>query len=121
MSLLRKKYLESLYEAKLTKLRNSIGTEDVYFIVDETTDVEQRCVLNIMVGCLNGTKTKSYLLSTQFLTSVNNETVAQAIITSLCLLWKGVIHYDRLLLVVTDQAKYMIKAIGNLKTGLFKS
>ena len=47
-----------VYESMLNTLKDLIGENSVYFIVDETTDIMRRCVVNVMVGQLNGSKTK---------------------------------------------------------------
>jgi len=53
-STLRKNYVEPVYDATMSKIRQEIGDNDLAFILDETTDELQRYVLNILVMPLNG-------------------------------------------------------------------
>lgn len=54
-----------------------IGTSDVYFVIDESTDACQRSVLNILVKKLDGNPSKPMLLKVTQLEATNNKTVAQ--------------------------------------------
>jgi hypothetical protein len=112
---LRKHYVPQLFREVMDKIRTSIGSSAIYLVVDETSDAKNRYVVNIMVGALNGEPSKAMLLSTTFVDRTNNKTVSQCIIDSLGQLWSGAIHYDRLWLIVSDQASYLLKAVKNLK------
>ncbi|RWS20190.1 uncharacterized protein B4U80_09365, partial [Leptotrombidium deliense] len=94
---------------------------NIYLIVDETNDKQQRKILNILVGKLDSTQQKSYLLSCKFLNETNSETVAKEIVNALNLLWKGTLHYDRVLAIITDQAPYMLKTVKDLKKLFFRN
>lgn len=118
-STLRKKYLDIVYQQKLNLIRNTIGNDDVYFVIDETTDVCDRQVLHILVGKLDGRTNKPMLLKSTNLDKTNGTTVAQAFINSMDILWPNEKYYNRVLLVVTDAATYMISAFNNLKSYLF--
>ena len=83
--------------------------------MDETKDVLQRCVLNFLVGMLDGKEKKSILVLTKFLEKTNNTTVQQGILDALNILYPKGIQYEELCLIVTDRAKYMPLAIKNLK------
>lgn len=96
-------YLDEIFNERLDKLRSHIGEENVCFIVDETTDLKGRYVLNIMVGKLDGRVNKPMLLSTIFLTSTCHEHVMDAFDDSLSDLWPNSLKRDRVRLVVTDQ------------------
>jgi len=60
-STLRKTCVPSIFADVIEKIRQDIGIEDVVVIVDESTDVEQRYILNIFFGKLNGTISKPML------------------------------------------------------------
>lgn len=114
-STLRKSYLQPLHEEKLKQIRQVVGENPVYFILDETTDRQMRYVLNILVAPLNGKQVKPMLLKTCFLNKTNNASVMQSFNNACVVLWPDGIEYDRVWLVLTDQASYMLLAIANLK------
>jgi len=111
-------YVDVLYEGSLAKVRQEISDNDLYFIVDETTDVCGRYVLNIMVGVLNGEKVKSMLLSVRYLSKCDANSIGQEIVESCRLIWPQRTQYEKVLLIVTDQAANMKAAIRGIK-GLF--
>jgi len=115
-STLRKSCINTLYINVIDKIKSKIGNNFVFFIIDETTDACNRYVLNIMVGSLNGSPDRPILLYTTFLEKTNYSTVSQAFNNACLILWPNGIQYDRVLLVVSDQAKYMLKSFKNLKT-----
>jgi hypothetical protein len=84
-------------------------------MVDETTDKKNRYVVNVLVGSLNGEKSKPMLIMTTFIDQTNKKTISQCIMDSLGIIWPKSIHYDRVCLIISDQASYMIKAMKNLK------
>lgn len=119
-STLSKGYIEPLYQSTLEKIRIVVGDDDIFLVVDETTDLCNRFVANVLVGVLNGSPSKPMLLLTDFLPETNNMTINQLIIKSLNLLWPKQLLYEKLHLVISDQASYMIKALSNLKqAGMF--
>lgn len=99
----------------MNDLRELIGENLVYFIVDETTDLMRRCVVNVMVGKLDGEDNNSYLLATYFNTVCNNLTIQDAVKDSCKLLWPNSTSFDKLCLIVSDGARYMEKAIKHIK------
>lgn len=114
-STLRKSYLQPLHEEKLKQIRQVVAENPVYFILDETTDRQNRYVLNILVAPLNGQQVKPMLLKTYFLNKTDNASVMQSFNNACVVLWPEGIEYDRVWLVLTDQASYMLLAIANLK------
>jgi len=112
---IRRKTIEPLYNEKIMKIKLQIGENPVYFIIDETTDSANRYVLSILVGALNGLVTRPMLLTTNFLEKTNNLTVSHAFINACSVLWSNNIQFDKVWLVVSDQASYMLKACENLK------
>jgi len=115
-STLRKNYVRPLYTEVIAKIRLVIGNNPVYFIMDETTDAKKRFVLNFLVAPLTGKPVKPMLLKMYNLTSTNRTTVMQAFNDTCSYLWTGNIRYDRVWLVLTDQASYMLSACSALKT-----
>jgi len=79
------------------------------------TDAIGRFVVKILVGILNGSPSKPMLLATRFLEKANNVTISQCFLDCLQIIWPNKIQYNKVILVVTDQASYMIKAIKSLK------
>jgi hypothetical protein len=75
-------YVDVLYKGTLAKVRQEISDNDLCFIVDETTDVCGRYVLNIMFGVLNGEKVKSTLLSVRYLSKCDVNSIGQEIVES---------------------------------------
>jgi hypothetical protein len=68
-----------------------------------------------MVGVLDGNPKKSMLVISKFVTVADHTTVMQCVNDACMLLWPNGIQYNKLLLIVSDQAKYMLKAMERLK------
>jgi hypothetical protein len=109
------KYISSLYDNTIEKIKEEIKDKNIYLIVDETSDKNHRNVLNIMVGVLDGNPKKSMLIISKFVTVAYHTTVMQSVNDACVLLWPNGIQYNKLLLIVSDQAKYMLKAMEGLK------
>ena len=58
--------LDLIYQSTMQKIKAYIGEYPIYFIVDQTTDACKRCVLNVMVGKIDGNFSEPVLLSTIF-------------------------------------------------------
>lgn len=112
---LEKDYLPAVFQADIEKIRAIIGDHPVYFTLEETRDRINRNVINILVGPLNGQKTRSYLLSTEMHDSCDSTVMAQAFHRACEKLWPAGIRFDKVLLALTDQAPYMIKCFTGLK------
>jgi hypothetical protein len=74
-----------------------------------------RYVVNIVVGTLEIENSKRFLLSTSFIPHNNSIAMNQTINDALVLLWPKGIQYDKILLLITDRAKYMRKLGSNMK------
>lgn len=105
----------ALYECTLQQIKDHVGDCPIYLITDETTDALGRFALNILVGKLDGEPSIPMLLSTIFLEKTNNTTVQQSIMKSLTTLYGADIPFERVWLLLTDQAPYMLKAGRGLK------
>ncbi|KAK3895823.1 hypothetical protein Pcinc_000438 [Petrolisthes cinctipes] len=102
-------------------IRRKACGKKIWVSLDETTDVEQRCIVNLVFGVL-GDETergKYYLVNVGVLSKVNHSTVAGFFNDSLQLLWPTKLEYENFLLVCTDAAPYMCKAMNGLQV-LFK-
>lgn len=113
-----RKYVPMLYEEKIKELRVKAENKHIWTSLDETTDTEQRYIANFIFGILDGTheeKNKCYLLNIAQLEEVNASTIAAFYADSLQLLWPSGIQYNKVLLVVTDAASYMLSAMSALK------
>lgn len=73
------KQVNSIYTKTLQKIKDYIGENPIYLIVDETTDSCKRYALNVLVGKLDGVPSQPMLLSTIFLDKTNNTTVQQGV------------------------------------------
>jgi hypothetical protein len=115
-STLRKNYLPKSYEYIIEKIRKEIGENYIWVSVDETTDVEGRNICNFIVGTLHAENVgKSFVLNCECLAPVNHATIAQFFTNSLQILWPQELQYNKVLLLLTDGAPYMIKAGKGLK------
>ena len=51
-STLRKNYLSFCYENAVRRVRNIIGNNKIWVPIDESTDVDSRCVVSVIVDTL---------------------------------------------------------------------
>lgn len=110
-----RRYLPRLYHEALGKIRESIGESWIYLQIDESR-IADRAIVSILVGRLDSAKPISHLLHIVELdASVNNVYISQIVNDSINLLWPDKVYYDRFRLLLSDQAKYMLKAGNNLK------
>jgi len=107
--------MDFIYQQTISNIIGVIGDNDIYMIIDETTDIKGRYVCNVLVGLLNGKPAKSMLVATRYLEETNNKTICQTVNQVCSLIWKGDIKYERLRLIVSDQAPYMVKAVKVMK------
>lgn len=77
-SLLRSKYVPLIYDECIDKMKKIAAGKYLWVSVDETTDCEQRYIVNFIFGILDEEKErgKSYLFAVDILEMVNNETIA---------------------------------------------
>ena len=115
-STLRKHYLSICYQKTMNEIKEKIGNNFIYIIVDETTDLRGLYIANLLVGVLNKNYAgRPYLLASKQLNKTNNKTISQFINDLLKLLWTDVGMERRVLLLLTDAALYMVKAGKSLK------
>lgn len=114
-STLRKTYLDKCHEDSLNKIRADLSNDYIWISVDETTDTIGRYIANLIVGKMSEYEpTKSYLLTCQELEKTDHASIARFVNTSLLKLWPNGDSTDKVLLLVTDAAPYMVKAAKHL-------
>ncbi|KAL4105112.1 hypothetical protein QTP88_020384 [Uroleucon formosanum] len=115
-STLRKNYVIKCYTDILKKIRENVGSSFIYFCIDETTDPRGKYVANFIVGKLNvDSPSKSYLLASKVLEKTNNNTIAKFVNDCLRILWPEGGNDEKVLLMLSDAAPYMVKGAKNLK------
>lgn len=83
----------------------------IWVSVDETTDVQGRYISNVIVGTLEVDKPeKVYLLNSEVLEKTNYSTITKVFDKSIFLLWPDGIRHDDVMLFLSDEVPYMIKA-----------
>jgi Protein of unknown function (DUF 659) len=116
-STLRKNVVSSVYKEILLEIKSQIGHNYIWFSVDETTDTCGRYVVNLAIGVLNSEiPTKAFIISSKELNKTNNNTVTKFVhdgLTSFFL--PEPVPGEKILLMLSDAAPYMIKAGLNLK------
>ena len=107
--------VKEISSSVIDKIKKRIAGHEVYFIVDETTDPASRFCTNVMVGPLDGTKCKAMLVNVCFNDRNDNKTVQQAVVQTCQVLWPDKNVYDLLTLILSDQARYMLLAVSEIK------
>jgi hypothetical protein len=111
-STLRKNY----YEDAVRGVRNIVGDKKIWISIDESTDIDSRCVANVIVGKLFADRPGDiFLLHSEVLDKLSHITIAILFDSAMKMLWKDEVKRDRILLFVTDAAPYMLKAAKGLK------
>lgn len=115
-STLRKNYLGPCYSRVIISIREIIGDSDIWISVDETTDTNGRYIANLLVGFLkHDTASQAYLLASKELPKTNHSTVSRFINDSLRILWPEGGNDEKVRLLISDAAPYMIKTGDSLK------
>jgi hypothetical protein len=116
-STLRKNYVNSIYKETIEEIKKIVGDNYIWFSVDETIDSCGRYVANFIVGVLNDEiATKGFLISSKQLDKTNAVTISQFITEELARFFlPNVVPKNKLLLMLSDAAPYMVKAASNIK------
>ena len=95
----------------LQEIRQDIGDAFIWIAVNETTDSTGRYNANVLVGKLmpDGPGTP-HLLMVKQLEKTNHCTIARTINDATALLWPGQMYRERVLLMLSDGARYMTKS-----------
>ncbi|CAH0558769.1 unnamed protein product [Brassicogethes aeneus] len=101
----------------MPKIKEIIGYNYIYSIVDETTDTCGRYIVNLLTGTLNENfASKSYLIGTQELDRTNNVSISKFVNDSLTKFYiSNAVPSEKVLLMLSDAAAYMLKSAQNLK------
>lgn len=107
--------IDSIFNKTMQQIKDFVADRPIYLIIDETTDACKRSVLNVLVGVFGGTPSKPMLLQTMFLDKTNSTTVQQGVNKALFTLYGPNLPYEKLWLLISDQASYMLAAGKGLK------
>lgn len=113
---LLKGYIDDIYNQVIDKIKIEIGNNQIWVSIDETCDVQGRCVANVIVGILKPDCVgHSFLLHSEELEKTNHNTICKVFNKAMTILWPGDIMYNNVLLFLSDAAPYMVKAGSVLK------
>jgi hypothetical protein len=89
VSTLRKNYLSFCYEDALRRVRNIIRDNKIWVSIEESTEVDSRCVANVIVGTLFADHPGNiFLLHSEVLDKVSHTTIAILFDSAVKMLWK---------------------------------
>ena len=108
--------VDEIYMKTMKKIEEEINENDIYLMIDETQDIKGRFVCNVLVGILNGKPSNSMLIKVNFLKEVNNQTISQTVDEVCGLIWGKKKKFGKLLLIISDQASYMLTAVKSIKS-----
>ena len=116
-STLRKNYVGSVYDETIQKIKELIGSHYIWFTVDETTDACGRYIANLIIGVLDEEiPTTGYLICSKELESTNSNTVSRFVNEAITRFYlPGPVPCNKVLLMLSDAAAYMVKTASNLK------
>jgi hypothetical protein len=113
---LRKSHLDVIYNEKLDKIRDFIKNGPIWVSMEETTDVEGRYIVNVIVGKLStDLPSKPFLLNCEVLEKCNHATIARYFNDCMSLLWPSGVQHENVLLFLSDGAPCMVKAGAAMK------
>jgi hypothetical protein len=116
-STLRKNYVNEVYSDTLNKIRDNIKGNKIRVSIDETTDVNETFVANVVIGTLQTDQPrKVYLLNKEILDKANYSKITKLFDKSMFLLWPDGIRHDDVFLFLSDAAPYIINAGTTIKT-----
>ena len=99
----------------MDKIRKTIGNYDLGMMFDETTDIAQNSVFNLLVFPLNGKEIEPILISSQNLKSTKAVDIQSAVKKVLKNIFPNGVPMNRIKLAVTDGAHTMESAVKELK------
>nr|XP_022900891.1 uncharacterized protein LOC111413976 [Onthophagus taurus] len=116
-STLRKNYVAPVYDETMQQIKKYIANNYIWFAVDETTDTCGRYVANLIIGVLNeDVVTEGFLISSKELTKTNSNTISRFVHDELNKIFLlEAVPNEKILLMLSDAAAYMIKAASNIK------
>ena len=108
-STLRRLYVPRLFASHIATLKTMLHGKSVTIIVDETTDIRDKSILNVVAG-------KPYLIDVVTMQACNHATLRQAVIQAVTSIG---IEFKDVLAVVTDSAAYCKKAHREVLSAVF--
>jgi hypothetical protein len=100
----------------LENKRGNIGNAFIWVAVDETTDSMGRFIVNLVAGKLDiEVPSNSYLICSKILHHTNLSAVAGFVNDRLKVLWPTAVHKEKVLILYSDAAAYVLKAATALK------
>ena len=112
---LREKHVPQSFENAIEMIRKDLEGKKLWMSIDETTDATGKKVANVILGELSSdTYCKPYLANCAFLEAADAAHIARLANDTLNFLWPG-FDKDLLKLMVSDAARYMVKAGKDLK------
>ncbi|KAJ3646609.1 hypothetical protein Zmor_024190 [Zophobas morio] len=99
----------------IKQIRNSIGNNDIWISVDETTDRLGRYIADVIIGKLSSEEAgRPFLLALKQLDKTNSNTISRFINELLALLWPKGTERKKVKWFVSDGAAYTIQTGTNL-------
>ena len=111
---LRTTYVPRLFEAHFLALKDLLRDKPVSIIADETTDVRDHSILNVIASV----KGKPYLIGVVKMEACNHSTFSQAIISSVS---EAGIAFQNVTAVVSDSAAYCKKAYRDVMSAVYSN
>ena len=114
VSTLRNVYVPRLYEKHYLALTEVVKNKPVSIIADETTDIRDHSILNVIASILG----KPYLIGVIKMEACNHKTFSQAIIRSVTDIG---IEFSQVISVVSNSAAYCKKAYRDVLSAVFSN
>lgn len=109
--------VDSVYNSVMDRIRKEIGQNDIYLVIDETTDRLDRMQVNMIVGVLNGSQSRPMLAYVDFVDAADSVVMLKLFINCCKRLFpqEEDTPFARVRLILSDQAPYMVKTVKNIK------
>jgi hypothetical protein len=100
----------------MKNIRSNIGDAFIWVVVDETTDCVCRFIANLVAGKLDTeVPSNPHLVCSKVLHHSNHSTVARFVNDGPKLLWPARVHEEKVLILYSDAAAYMLQVATALK------
>jgi hypothetical protein len=115
---LRKNYVNSCYKETMSQIRQIVGSNFTYIIVDESTDKCGRYIAHLLIGILHeDILGRSYLISSKQLPNKNYSTIVPFVQEGLSRFFlPDSVPCEKIFLMLSDASLYMTKVGQHLKT-----
>ena len=102
-----RRYLVKCAEDDLQETKSKCEGNSVYLVVDETTDIKNRKVVNVLVAPLGVVNEKPRLVKTKIVEHCNADVIVNLILDTLDLIG---VHRSNFIVLISDSAPYMLSA-----------